>query len=120
MKYLFALALTAMIAIGGVSYAQTMHGSGHGTTAASDSEATKAFKAANTKMHTAMDIKFTGDADVDFVKGMIPHHQGAIDMAEVQLKYGKDAQTRKWAEEIISAQKREIAEMQAWLKSKGQ
>lgn len=119
MKYILALALTAAIAISGVSFAQTMH-SGHGTTAASDTEATKAFKAANTKMHTGMEIKFSNDVDVDFVKGMIPHHQGAIDMAEVQLKYGKDAQTRKWAEEIITAQKREIAEMQAWLKSKGQ
>lgn len=119
MKNLLALALTAMIAIGGVAYADGDHAS-HGAAAAADSEATKAFKAANMKMHEGMEVAFTGDVDVDFVKGMIPHHQGAIDMAEVQLKYGRDAQTRKWAEEIISAQKREIAEMQAWLKTKGQ
>ena len=41
-----------------------------------------------------------GDADVAFVKGVIPHHQGAIDMAKVALQYDKDAETRKWAEEI--------------------
>jgi hypothetical protein len=119
MRYLFALALAAAFAVGGVSYAQTMHGQ-HGMTTPSDSEATKAFKAANAKMHAAMDIKFSGDADVDFIKGMIPHHQGAIDMAEVVLKHGKDEQTRKWATDIIREQKREIAEMQAWLKAKGQ
>eukprot|EP01035_Chromulina_nebulosa_P040156 gene40155-54291_t len=47
----------------------------------SASAATTAYKAANTKMHKDMDIAFTGDADADFVRGMIPHHQGAIDMA---------------------------------------
>jgi uncharacterized protein (DUF305 family) len=55
---------------------------------------------------------------VDFIRGMIPHHQGAIDMAKVVLQYGKDAQTRKWAEDIIREQAREIAEMQAWLVKK--
>jgi uncharacterized protein (DUF305 family) len=59
------------------------------------------------------------DPDVAFVKGMIPHHQGAIDMAKVVLQYGKDEQTRKWAADVIREQQREIGEMQAWLKAKG-
>ena len=56
------------------------------------------------------------DPDVAFVRGMIPHHQAAIDMAKVVLQYGKDPQTRKLAEDVVKAQQREITEMQDWLK----
>lgn len=66
-------------------------------------------------MHRDMAITFSGNVDVDFVRGMIPHHQGAIDMAEVVLQYGRDETTKKWAGDIIREQRREIAEMQAWL-----
>lgn len=78
-------------------------------------EAAAAFEAANMKMHKDMSMEFTGDADVDFMKGMIPHHQGAIDMANVLLKYGKDPATRKLAEDIVKAQESEIAMMKDWL-----
>jgi uncharacterized protein (DUF305 family) len=80
----------------------------------------QAFHAANMKMHSAMDIAFTGKADVDFIKGMISHHQGAIDMAKVELAFGKDPEVKKLAESIIKAQEAEIAQMQAWLKKNGQ
>ena len=56
------------------------------------------------------------DPDVAFVRGMIPHHQGAIDMAKVVLQYGKDPQTKKWANDVIREQQREIGEMEEWLK----
>ena len=82
---------------------------------APNSEAAQAFAAANMKMHKDMTMDFTGDADVDFVRGMIPHHQGAIDMAQVVLKYGKDPDVRKLAEGIIAAQNNEIAFMTSWL-----
>ncbi len=74
-----------------------------------------AYRTVNEKMHRDMMIAFTGDADRDFVAGMIPHHQGAIDMAEVVLKYGKDPEIRTLAQEIIVAQQKEIARMKAWL-----
>jgi uncharacterized protein (DUF305 family) len=79
-----------------------------------------AFHGINAKMHGAMDIAFTGNADVDFVKGMIPHHAGAIDMAKTVLAFGKDPEVRKLAEEVIKAQEGEIAFMQGWLKKNGQ
>jgi len=75
-----------------------------------------AFQAINKKMHESMDITFSGNADVDFVKGMIPHHQGAIDMAKTVLAFGKDPEVKKLAEEIVKAQESEIALMNEWLK----
>lgn len=82
------------------------------------SEATKAYLAALDKMHGPMTegVQAT-DADVAFVRGMIAHHQGAIDMARVRLQYGKDEQTKTWAEGVIRDQQREIDEMQAWLQN---
>ena len=79
-----------------------------------------AFQGINAKMHDAMSIAFTGNADVDFVKGMIPHHQGAIDMAKTVIAFGKDPEMRRLAEEIIKAQEGEIASMREWLKKNGQ
>ena len=75
----------------------------------------KAFVEANAKMHAGMDIEFTGNADVDFVRGMIAHHQGAIDMAKIELQYGKDEKLRALAQEIIAAQEKEIALLKEWL-----
>ncbi|MDQ0998729.1 uncharacterized protein (DUF305 family) [Phyllobacterium ifriqiyense] len=83
------------------------------------SPSSKAFVEANTKMHKDMAIEFTGNADKDFVLGMIAHHQGAIDMAKVELEYGKDAEIRKLAETIIAAQEGEIKDMKAWLEKNG-
>jgi uncharacterized protein (DUF305 family) len=91
----------------------------HGA-AADTPPSTKAYLEAANKMHgPMMEGMKESDPDGAFVKGMIPHHQGAIDMAKVLLQYGKDAETRKLANEIIQAQEREIGEMQAWLKKRG-
>lgn len=69
-------------------------------------------------MHEGMSaVKPTGDADVDFVQGMIPHHQGAIDMANIVLEKGKDPEIKKLAEGIVKAQESEIKLMNDWLKA---
>lgn len=69
------------------------------------------------KMHMAMSaISQSGNVDVDFVRLMLPHHQAAIDMAKIQLLYGKDPQMRRLAQEIITDQQSEIELMQLWLK----
>ena len=64
--------------------------------AANEAASTKAYRDAMTKMDQGMAITYSGDADKDFVAGMIAHHQGAIDMAKVELQYGKDPQLRSW------------------------
>lgn len=84
------------------------------------SAATAAYAAANATMHEAMAIEYSGDADVDFARAMIPHHQGAIAMAEVELEHGHDPALRRMAEEIISAQRAEIAVLEAWLAAHGE
>jgi DUF305 family protein family protein len=63
------------------------------------------------RMHADMHVPFTGDADRDFARMMIPHHQGAIDMALVEIRYGKDARLKRLAQEIIVTQQQEIAVM---------
>jgi Uncharacterized protein conserved in bacteria len=69
------------------------------------------------KMHMAMGaIKRSGNADIDFVRLMLPHHQAAIDMAKTELLYGKDPQMRRLAQEIITDQQLEIQLMELWLK----
>lgn len=81
--------------------------------------ASQAYNQANMKMHGEMNITYSGDADVDFARGMIPHHKGAVDMARVVLKYGSDPELKKLAEEIVKAQETEIALLQDWLSKKG-
>jgi uncharacterized protein (DUF305 family) len=67
-------------------------------------------------MHTDMGAGVQAkNADVGFVRGMIPHHQGAIEMAKVELKYGKDPEMRALAQKIIDTQQSEIQFMQQWL-----
>jgi uncharacterized protein (DUF305 family) len=83
------------------------------------SPSSEAYRKANEAMHKDMDITLTGDSDADFVRGMIPHHRGAVDMAMIVLKYGKDPEIKKLATEIVEAQEKEIAFMEKWLKTNG-
>jgi uncharacterized protein (DUF305 family) len=74
--------------------------------------------AAMNSMMARMSVKPTGDVDVDFAAMMIPHHQGAIDMALAELRYGKNEQLRRIAQEIIVDQQQEIAAMRLALGQK--
>ena len=66
---------------------------------------------AMTKMMIEMGIRPSGDVDRDFVSMMTPHHQGAIEMAQAELRYGQNEQLRRMAQEIIVTQQQEIAAM---------
>jgi hypothetical protein len=67
--------------------------------------------AAMAKMHRDMSVAPSGDVDHDFVAMMVPHHQGAIDMARAVLRYGQNEQVRRLAQEIVVEQEQEIAAM---------
>lgn len=84
--------------------------------AAGDAASTKDFKSADMKMMHDMAVPYTGNADIDFRTKMIPHHQGAIDMAKVALAHAKDETTKTLAAQIIKDQEREIGEMREWLR----
>jgi len=73
-----------------------------------------AFKTADEKMMKAMNVPLTGDTDRDFVASMIPHHEGAVDMARIELSDGKDPALKRLARDIIAAQDKEIAFMKQW------
>jgi uncharacterized protein (DUF305 family) len=93
------------------------HAPGH---AGAGGPAIEAYLAASERMHRDMAIEFTGDPDVDFARGMIPHHQGAIEMARAVLEYGQDPEIRALAEAIIAAQEREIAVLRSWLEKRAE
>lgn len=119
-----ATLLAAALAGGGPVMAQDGHGhaAGHDTPAALDATApaVAAYRDAMSRMHDAMaGMAYTGDADIDFARGMIPHHQAAIDMAEIVLEHGADPEIRALALSVIDAQAREIAELEAWLAGQG-
>ena len=104
--------LLLIVFIVSVSQAQTPHN--HETTQAGSFDALMA--QAMDRMHTDMAIAPSGDPDRDFAAMMIPHHQGAVDMAKVELQFGKNPVLRRLAQGIIVEQLQEIAVMQRELR----
>lgn len=119
MKHLY-LAAAALLALSGPLHAQGMSMPGHSMAPASPdaSGSSAGYMDAMHGMNEGMAIKPTGDADRDFAAMMLAHHQGAVAMAKVELRYGKDAKLRRMARTIIAAQEREITVLQAWLSAK--
>jgi uncharacterized protein (DUF305 family) len=111
----FALAFAALLAATPALAQQGHQHHGAPARGAQEPASTREYRAANDRMHRDMAIRFTGNADRDFAAGMIPHHQGAIDMAQVVLRHGSDPEMRALAESIIRAQEAEIAQLRAFL-----
>ena len=107
MKLRLTLAAFAVAALPALGQAQHQ---GHGTMSGSD----QAYMDVHRKMMGTMQMQPTGNSDRDFATMMIPHHQGAIDMARVQLQHGKDPELLRLAQKIIDDQEREIAQLRAW------
>ncbi|NNP75615.1 DUF305 domain-containing protein [Acinetobacter sp. Ac_3412] len=76
---------------------------------------TRAYMELRSRMQVDMQINYTGNADIDFMRGMIPHHQVIVDMAKLALKYCYDPEVRMLAKNIILAQDIEIKVINAWL-----
>ena len=112
-----------VVVLGALVYTQlpsggpdSMQGMNHSTPASAGAPAsTKAYDAAMAKMMENMMVPLTGKPEIDFMQSMIPHHQGAIDMAKAVLQYGKDPEVKTLAENVIKAQEGEIAFMKNWL-----
>ncbi len=108
--------LSALAAGPTLAQAPAMNHGAHGARAgtpmsANQREMMQQMEAMNKAMMAA---PMTGDPDRDLVAMMMPHHQGAIDMARIYLRDGRDPDIRRMAEKIIADQEREIAEFKAW------
>jgi uncharacterized protein (DUF305 family) len=120
-KALMAVAFVALAGATGYALMQTvgsadMPGMDHSAmTMANASDSTKGFETAMAGMMKGMMMTMTGKPDLDFVQGMMPHHQGAIDMAKVVLQFGKDPEIKKLAQAVVKAQEGEIDFMKDWL-----
>lgn len=103
-----ALAALLITVAGGPAIGQSPASPGH--------DASKAYMDAMASMNRTMaGMRMTGDADIDFARMMIPHHQSAVDMAEAYLRHGTDPQLRALSQQIVTSQREEIGTLQAWL-----
>ena len=95
-----------------VDHAAMGHGDHHAATGPTDAD--KLYADGEAEMHRLMAAASGNTADEAYIQKMIAHHEGAVVMARTALAHAKDAQVRQWAQGVIDAQEREIAEMKAW------
>lgn len=107
MRILETVALAAVVGLGGVSLADHAATSSQGA-----SELARVMQKGAQEMQA---MKSSGDVDHDFVMGMKKHHEDALAMSKVMLKYGKDAEAREFAQKIIDSQRKEIEEFDRWM-----
>jgi uncharacterized protein (DUF305 family) len=116
-----AAAALALLGTLGLSQPLLAQHAGHGAAPpAQEPASTREYRAANERMHHAMAIPFTGNADRDFAAAMIPHHQGAIDMTRAGMKGADNEESKKLAEETIQSNERELKKLTEWVEKHAQ
>ncbi|PWC31472.1 hypothetical protein TSO352_30705 [Azospirillum sp. TSO35-2] len=93
-----------------------MHRGAQGAQTVPTDPASRGYMQSMRKMNRDMRKPMAGNADQDFARMMAAHHQGAIDMARVELEHGKDPELKAMAQKIVDDQTKEIQQLQDWLK----
>ena len=114
LKMLSAAVCTAVLAAGYAAISGAQTHDAHAGMAAGSQALHQSMEKGQKDM---MGMKMTGDADHDFAMMMTSHHKSGVEMAEIELKHGKDPKMKEMARKIIDAQKKEIAEFEAWMKT---